>query len=213
MMVIIGIAGGTGSGKTTVARAIWRAAGDRQVALIPQDAYYRDNTHLSMGERSKVNYDHPDSFDNALLVSHLERLRQGEAVAMPVYDFTAHNRSAFTTPVTPKPVIILEGIMVLVDPQLRALLDIKVFVDTDPDIRILRRLQRDMNERGRTLESVLQQYIASVKPMHEAFIEPSKKYADIIIPEGGQNEVAIGFLTSWVSRRLEELGAAGEQVS
>lgn len=207
-MLIIGIAGGTGSGKTTVATAIVDTLGVNRVTLISQDAYYRDRTDLPFEDRKKVNYDHPDSFDNDLLCQHLQDLKQGIAVEMPIYDFKQHNRSANTVHVDVRPVIILEGIHVLVEPMLRSMLDIKVFVDTDPDVRVLRRIRRDIEERGRSIESVYEQYLSTVKPMHDAFIEPSKRMADLIIPEGGQNQIAIGLLTTRVKQFLDEFETA-----
>ncbi|EPZ42522.1 MULTISPECIES: uridine kinase [Alicyclobacillus] len=203
-MLIIGIAGGTGSGKTSVARAILEQLGAQSVALISQDAYYQDHSDLPFERRQQLNYDHPDSFDNDLLREHVTTLRQGGSIEMPIYDFKTHNRSAQTIHVPARPVIILEGIHVLVDPELRALLDIKVFVDTDPDVRVLRRIRRDIEERGRSIESVYDQYLSTVKPMHDAFIEPSKRFADLIIPEGGQNQIAIALLTTRVSQFLSE---------
>lgn len=199
-MLVIGIAGGTGSGKTTVADRIVRRIGNSHVALIAQDSYYKHLPHLSQDERSRVNYDHPDSFDNELLLEHLRRLRSGEEVEVPVYSFSKHLRKPETVRVAPKPVIVLEGILVLADALLRGEMDIKVFVDTDADVRVLRRIARDLNERGRTIQSVFSQYLDTVKPMHEAFIEPSKRYADLIIPEGGENEIAIGLLASRIEQ-------------
>lgn len=204
-MLIIGIAGGTGSGKTTVARAILDTLGAEHVTLISQDAYYRDQSELPFEQRQYQNYDHPDSFDNDLLREHLALLRQGQAIAMPIYDFKSHNRRPESIHIEVRPVIILEGIHVLVEPALRNALDIKVFVDTDPDVRVLRRIRRDIEDRGRSIESVYDQYLSTVKPMHDAFIEPSKRCADLIIPEGGQNQIAIALLTTRVSQFLQEL--------
>ncbi|RXT04822.1 uridine kinase [Ammoniphilus sp. CFH 90114] len=201
-MLIIGIAGGSGSGKTTIAQAIQHRLGPDTVQIISQDSYYHDHTELSMEQRAKINYDHPDSFENELLIHHLNQLKKGQAVHIPVYDFSTHTRSHETVYVAPKSVIILEGILILADPELRDVMDAKIFVDTDPDVRILRRAIRDTTERGRTLESIDRQYLSTVKPMHEAFVEPSKKYANVIVPEGGKNEVAISLLTSWVERYL-----------
>lgn len=206
-MLIIGIAGGTGSGKTTVARSVIDRLGPGKVTFISQDNYYKDNPHLSLAEREKINYDHPFAFDNELLIEHLGMLRKGQPAFAPVYDFTIHARSKDeTVALKPNHIVILEGLHVLSDENLRKLLDIKVFVDTDPDVRILRRVVRDIEERGRTIQSVHDQYLGTVKPMHEAFIEPSKKYADIIIPEGGQNEVGIQMLSI-----LTEKFKAGER--
>ncbi|MCS7461992.1 uridine kinase [Paenibacillus doosanensis] len=194
-MLIIGIAGGTGSGKTTVARSVIEKLGSPQVTFISQDNYYRDHSHLDFSERESINYDHPLAFDNELLLEHLKQLKLQQTVDAPTYDFANHARSAKTVRLLPTPIVIIEGLHVLSDEHLRDILDIKVFVDTDPDVRILRRVLRDIQERGRTIQSVYDQYLTTVKPMHEAFIEPSKKYADIIIPEGGHNEVGIQLLT------------------
>ncbi|MFD2611808.1 uridine kinase [Paenibacillus gansuensis] len=199
-MLIIGIAGGTGSGKTSVARSIMERMGDANAVLISQDSYYLDHSELSMEQRERINYDHPNAFDNELLLQHLSRLRDGETVEIPVYDFTVHARSSETETVEPKQIVIVEGLHVLSDDHLRSGLDIKVFVDTDADIRILRRVVRDIQERGRTLQSVVDQYLMTVKPMHDAFIEPSKKYADIIIPEGAENQIGIRMLTTLTER-------------
>ena len=192
--IFIGITGGTGSGKSTIAKEIYRQFGEDCIAMIEQDSYYKDQSHLSMEDRVKTNYDHPNAFDNNLLVSHLESLLNGHSIQKPSYDFSIHNRIEDTTKVEPKEIVIVEGILILEDPRIRELLDIKVYVDTDADIRILRRLVRDINERGRTVESVVDQYLNIVRPMHLQFTEPSKKYADIIIPEGGHNYVAIDLL-------------------
>lgn len=194
--IIIGVTGGTGSGKTTVTRKIIEEFGDVSLAYIPQDAYYKDQSHLTMDERVLTNYDHPFAFDNDLLSEHIRQLLDGQAVQMPVYDFTQHNRAKETIRVEPKEVIIIEGILIFSDKELRDLMDIKVFVDTDDDIRIIRRIKRDMAERGRSLDSIIDMYTSIVKPMHEQFIEPTKKFADIIIPEGGSNNVAIDLMTT-----------------
>ncbi|MFC0216668.1 uridine kinase [Paenibacillus chartarius] len=204
-MLVIGIAGGTGSGKTSVARSIMNKLGPDNVTLLSQDNYYLDHSELSAEERELINYDHPNAFDNTLLLEHLKELREGRPVDSPLYDFTVHGRSAQTVRIEIKPIVLIEGIHVLTDEQLRQSLDIKVFVDTDPDVRILRRIVRDIEDRGRSLQSVYEQYLTTVKPMHDAFIEPSKKYADIIIPEGGQNEIGISLLTSLTDRYLTEL--------
>lgn len=202
-MLIIGIAGGTGSGKTTVARSVIDQLSTDKVTFISQDNYYKDQTHLSMTEREKMNYDHPFAFDNELLVEHLNLLKAGQTADAPVYDFTINTRSANkTTELLPNQIIIVEGLFVLYDEKLRELLDIKVFVDTDSDVRILRRVLRDIEERGRSIHSIYQQYLATVKPMHESFIEPSKKYADLIIPEGGHNEVGIQMLAVLTEKHL-----------
>lgn len=194
-MLIIGIAGGTGSGKTTVARSVIEQLGSDKVTFISQDNYYKDQADLTMEERLLTNYDHPFAFDNELLIEHLQLLRKGLPAHAPVYNFTDYTRSTSETVLLqPNRIAIVEGLFVLYDEPLRKLLDIKVFVDTDADVRLLRRVLRDMEERGRSIHSIYQQYLATVKPMHEAFIEPSKKYADLIIPEGGHNEVGIQLL-------------------
>lgn len=202
--VIIGVTGGTGSGKTTVTRKIMEEFGDVSLAYIPQDAYYKDQSHLTMDERVLTNYDHPLAFDTDLLKAHIVELLKGNAIQMPVYDFTEHNRSEETIPVEPKEVIIIEGILIFSDKELRDLMDIKVFVDTDDDIRIVRRIKRDMAERGRSLDSIIEMYTNIVKPMHEQFIEPTKKFADIIIPEGGSNNVAIDLMTTKIRSVLPD---------
>lgn len=194
--VIIGIAGGTGSGKSTIARAIFESVPSKKASIIEQDCYYKDQSHLPPKERVKVNYDHPFAFDTELLIAHLEQLLEGQAVEKPQYDFTIHNRKKETITVEPRDIIIVEGILVLDSPRIRELMDIKIFVDTDADVRIIRRILRDMRERGRTLESVIAQYLDVVKPMHFEFVEPSKRYADIIIPEGGHNKVAIDIMVA-----------------
>ena len=192
--ILIGITGGTGSGKSTIADALYSNFSKDRITMIKQDMYYKDQSHLSMEERVKTNYDHPMAFDNDLLVEHLQKLIKGEAIEKPRYDFTIHNRAKDTTTVEPREIIIVEGILILEDERIRDLLDIKVYVDTDADIRILRRLVRDIDERGRTVESVIDQYLKMVRPMHMEFTEPTKRYADIIIPEGGHNYVAIDIL-------------------
>jgi uridine kinase len=201
-MLIIGIAGGTGSGKTTVARSIIRQLGKGNVNLISQDNYYKSQTELSMQQREKMNYDHPDAFENSLFLQHISQLGHKKTVHIPVYDFTKHMRSTDTIRIEYRPILLIEGIHVLTDASLREVMNIKVFVDTDPDVRILRRVIRDIRERGRTLESVAEQYLKTVKPMHDAFIEPSKKYADIIIPEGGHNEIGIRMLVHLIEKYL-----------
>ena len=187
----IGICGGTGSGKTTITDRIISALSPESVLVIQQDHYYRDLPHLPLEERAKQNFDHPDSMDTPLLVEHLAALRQGRAVDRPTYDFTQHRRQEKTVRLEPRPAIILEGILIFENAALRELLDIKIFVDTDADLRFARRLRRDIRERGRTVESVIEQYLNTVRPMHMEFVEPSKRYADVIIPEGGYNEVGI----------------------
>lgn len=203
-MLVIGIAGGTGSGKTTVARRLLKRIGTEHVALISQDSYYKHQPHLTKEERAQVNYDHPNSFDNELLIEHLQALRRGESIRVPVYSFSEHVRTEKTIALAPTPVVVLEGILVLADEPLRNEMDIKVFVDTDADVRVLRRINRDMRERGRTFDSVFAQYLNTVKPMHEAFIEPSKRYADLIVPEGGENEIAVTLLASRIEQSISQ---------
>lgn len=192
--VIIGITGGTGSGKSTIAREICSSFDKNCIAMIEQDCYYKDQSTLTMEERVKTNYDHPHAFDTELLVEHLKQLINGEAVEKPQYDFEVHNRKEETIHVMPREIIIVEGILVLEDERLRDMLDIKIYVDTDADVRFIRRMVRDINERGRTVDSVINQYLTVVKQMHEQFTENTKKYADIIIPEGGHNKVAIDII-------------------
>ena len=192
--IIIGIAGGTGSGKTTLADKLINSFGREDVSILRHDAYYKRHDDMTFEERCKLNYDHPDAFDNDLLVQHILDLKAGNSVEMPVYDYTIHNRSDETITVETAPVIILEGILIFAEMSLCDLMDIKVFVDTDADVRILRRIIRDVNERGRSLDNIIRQYLTTVKPMHEQFVEPSKRRADIIIPEGGRNEVALDML-------------------
>ncbi|MGB8953962.1 MAG: uridine kinase [Tumebacillaceae bacterium] len=197
--MLIGIAGGTGSGKTSVAREITRNIDPDNIVLIEQDNYYRDQSHLTMSQRVLTNYDHPHAFDNDLLLQHLSTLLDGQPIEKPIYNFAEHTRAQITERVEPKQVVILEGIMVLEDERLRNLMDIKIFVDTDADVRIIRRILRDIKERGRSIESVVEQYMGVVRPMHMQFIEPSKKFADLIIPEGGKNMVAIDVLVAKVN--------------
>lgn len=196
--VVIGVAGGTGSGKSTVAKAIFESLPSENILIIEQDAYYKDQSDLSFEERIKTNYDHPLAFDTALLVEHINDLIQYKPIQKPIYNFAKHNREPDRITVQPRRIIIVEGIMILNDEELRNLMDIKVFVDTDADVRIIRRITRDIHERGRTLESVMDQYLTTVKPAHDQFIEPSKRYADVIIPEGGYNKVGIDILTTKV---------------
>jgi uridine kinase len=204
--VLIGVAGGSASGKTMVAERVTAELGSRKVAIIKQDSYYRDISHLPLEERRAQNFDHPDAFDRQLLHQHLRVLLEGGPIQMPVYDFRRHLRLKKTIPVTGCRIIMVEGILILDDPLLRALMDIKVYIDTDADVRLIRRIRRDVTARGRTLESVLDQYDRSVRPMHLQFVEPSKRYADVIIPEGGHNEVAIDLLVTKV-RSILEAGA------
>ena len=199
--ITIGVAGGTGSGKTTVALKILERVGFDRVAYLPHDAYYRDASHLPPAERARLNFDHPDSLDNDLLIAQLKRLQAGESIEIPVYDFKTHSRLAETRHVDPQPAIMVEGILIFADKRLRDLMDVKIFVDTDADLRFIRRLKRDIEDRGRAPESVINQYLNTVRPMHLEFVEPSKRYADVIIPEGGHNEVAI----EMVAARLHAL--------
>jgi len=201
--LIIGIAGGTGSGKTTVAKKIAQALPQASVTFLDMDGYYRNLAHLPMDERRQVNWDHPEAFDLDLFVSHLKQLARGEPVEKPVYDFTTHVRSSRTERITPADVIVVDGILLFVDERVRALCDVKVFVDADPDIRLVRRIQRDMSERDRPLEEILQQYLTTVRPMQQQFVEPSKRYADIILPRGGENAVAIEMILTTIQRRLD----------
>ena len=200
--MIIGICGGTGSGKTTIARAIVGAVGAKKVVLVEQDSYYRNLADMPLDERHQANFDHPDSIDSDMLVNHLLRLKQGLKVEMPLYDFKTHTRSNKIATIEPKPVVIVEGILIFAEPRILDLLDVRVFVDTPDDIRFIRRLQRDISERGRTVESVIGQYYRTVRPMHHEFVEPSKRYADIIIPEGAQTGVSVEFLCSLVRQKL-----------
>jgi uridine kinase len=201
--VIIGIAGGTGSGKTTVARAIYDQVGKDRIEWISHDSYYRNFDGLSAEERHKINFDHPDSLETELLVRHLDVLVKGSSVDVPVYDFTTHSRKLDETQhVMARKVLIVEGILILAEPELRKRVDIKLYVDTPADIRFVRRLMRDIRSRGRSLESVVEQYVTTVRPMHEEFVEPSKRYADLIIPEGGENQVALDAIISRVEHLL-----------
>ena len=201
--LVIGIAGGSGSGKTSVTKSIYDVFKNHSVVVIEQDFYYKDQSHLNFEERLQTNYDHPLAFDTELLISHLQTLLSREAVEKPIYDYTLHTRSSKSVLIEPKDVIILEGILVLEDVKLRELMDIKLFVDTDADLRIIRRILRDINERGRSIESVVDQYLTVVRPMHNQFIEPTKRYADIIIPEGGHNGVAIDLLVTKIKTILD----------
>jgi len=200
--LVIGLAGGTGSGKTTVARSVVEAAGASNALLLPQDAYYRAQGDLPFEERERTNYDEPSAFDTELLVQHVDELKGGRTVNRPVYDFALHNRSGETVLTEPAPVLIVEGILVLHSPELRGRMNLKVFVDAPPDERFIRRLERDVNERGRTAQSVISQYRRTVKPMHDLYVEPTKQHADLILPEGGSNRVALEVLTSYVDSFL-----------
>ena len=200
--VVVGIAGGTGSGKTTVARAIYDRVGKDRIEWISHDSYYRNFEGLAPEEKHHINFDHPDSLETELLARHLDVLVKGSAVEVPIYDFTTHSRKTETVRVEPRKVIIVEGILVLAEVELRKRIDIKLFVDTPADIRFVRRLMRDIKSRGRSVESVIEQYVTTVRPMHEEFVEPSKRYADLIIPEGGENLVAIDAIIARVERVL-----------
>jgi uridine kinase len=200
--IVIGIAGGTGSGKTTVAQVILDRVGTHRISMLPHDAYYKDLTGLSHTQRTQINFDHPDSLDTELLIEHVKILKTGRAIQLPVYDFKTHSRTQNTILIEPQRVILVEGILIFVEQRLRDLFDVKIFVDTDADIRFIRRLERDITERGRTSISVIQQYLNTVRPMHLEFVEPSKRYADVIIPEGGLNSVAMDMV---VARLLELL--------
>lgn len=202
--IVFGVAGGTASGKTTVARTILAAVGASQAAYLPHDAYYKDRPELSFAERAAVNYDHPDSLETKLLIQHIKALLRGETVQAPVYDFTQHRRTEVTTLVEPCPIILVDGILIFTRRKLRDLMDIKLFVDTDADVRFIRRLQRDMDERGRSLTSVIAQYLETVRPMHLKFVEPSKRFADVIIPNGGMNRVAMEMVVSRLMAMLAD---------
>ena len=202
--MFIGICGGTGSGKTTIARAIVETVGAENVVLVEQDSYYRNLADMPLDERHQANFDHPDSLDSDMLVNHLIRLKQGLAVEMPLYDFVSHTRSDQIVIIHPRPVVIIEGILIFAEPRVLDLLDVRVFVDTPDDIRLMRRLERDINERGRTFERTLEQYRRTIRPMHFEFVEPSKRHADIIIPEGAQTGVSVEFLCSLVREKLNK---------
>ena len=201
--LVLGIAGGTGSGKTTIARSIVERLGEA-VAMIDHDAYYEDQSHLPSEEREQINYDHPDALDNALLLEHIRRLRRWEPIGKPTYDFGEHVRRSETVRIDPAPVVIIEGILVLAIPELRAALDVRIFVDTAADIRLMRRIRRDLEQRGRSFESVREQYYSTVRPMHLAFVEPSKQYADVIVPEGGENLIAVDLVVGRLLHFLRE---------
>lgn len=204
--IVFGVAGGTASGKTTFARAVLDAVGASQVAYLPHDAYYKDQPDLSFEERARLNYDHPNSLETKLLVKHIRRLLDRGVVHVPVYDFTAHRRTAETVLVEPSPIILVDGILIFTRRKLRELMDIKVYVDTDADVRFIRRLERDIHERGRSLDAVITQYLETVRPMHLKFVEPSKRFADVIIPNGGMNAVAMAMVVA----RLRDLLPAAE---
>ena len=206
--LVIGICGGTGSGKTTITDRIIQALSERGVVVLQQDHYYKDLPHLPLDERARQNFDHPDSIDTPLLVSHVAALREGRPIERPSYDFTQHRRRQETVRIEPRPALILEGILIFENRSLRDLLDIKIFVDTDADLRFIRRLRRDILERGRTMDSVMDQYMATVRPMHLEFIEPSKRYADVIIPEGGYNDVGIDLVIQKIRSLLPREASA-----
>ena len=202
--VTLGIAGGSGSGKTTVASALLERVGPEHIAIVTHDSYYKDLSHLPDNQRAEINFDHPDSLDTALMTQHIRALQAGKTVCIPRYDFTRHQRTAETHSVAPRPIILVEGILILAEASLRALCNIKIFVDIDADVRFIRRLERDTQERGRSVASVIQQYMRTVRPMHLRFVEPSKRYADVIIPEGGYNTVAIEMVAERIRRVLAE---------
>ncbi len=203
--MLIGIAGASGSGKTLVAHTLYKKLGSDKVTIIQEDAYYKDLSHLPLEERAKFNFDHPDAFDHDLLIEHLKKLLAGESIEQPQYDYTTHSRKKETRRIGPHQIIILEGILILAIPELRELMDIKIYIDTPPDICFIRRLERDIKERGRTVETVIRQYLDTVRPMYLQFVEPSKRYADIIIPRGGKNFIAIDIVKSKIEKLLQEL--------
>ncbi len=202
--VTVAVAGGTGSGKTTVSNALLDRIGHHNIAYFPHDAYYKELDHLPSEQRLRINFDHPDALDTELLIKHIQQVQNWQVAERPIYDFTKHRRTEETESVGPQPIILVEGILIFAEPRLRELFDVKIFVDTDPDLRFIRRLQRDIAERGRTTESVIKQYLETVRPMHLKFVEPSKRYADVIIPEGGFNMVAIDMLSTRIRSMLEE---------
>lgn len=204
--IVIGIAGGTGSGKTTVANVILDAVGRHRIAYLPHDAYYRDLSDLPPVQKAEINFDHPNSLETELMSDHVKELKAGNAVNIPVYDFSTHSRTSKTIHVAPQRVIIVEGILIFAEKKLRELFDMKLFVDTDPDIRFIRRLQRDIAERGRTMDTVINQYLRTVRPMHLEFVDPSKRYADVIIPEGGMNQVAMDMVIARIESLLMKQG-------
>lgn len=209
--ILIGVAGGTGSGKTTVAHSILKQVGWSRIAFIQHDSYYHDASNLPPEERARLNFDHPDALETSLLVEHLNTLRAGQPVEIPIYDFRSHTRKPETRLVTPEPVILVEGILIFADKALRELFDVKIYVDTDPDLRFIRRLVRDMKDRGRSLDSVVDQYMQTVRPMHMEFVEPSKRHADVIIPEGGHNKVALEMVVSRIQALLQSAGNYSER--
>ncbi len=202
--LVIGIAGGSGSGKTTVAQTLLNRVGPDRIAFLPHDAYYKELAGLPPTQRAEVNFDHPNSLDTDLLIQHIRALKRGVPVELPVYDFATHSRTTRTIPVAPRRVIMVEGILILAERELRMLLDVKIFVDTDADLRFIRRLERDLAERSRTTKSVIDQYLKTVRPMHLEFVEPSKRYADVILPEGGHNQAAIDLVTTRIAALLQD---------
>lgn len=201
--IVIGIAGGSGSGKTTVAQEVLARVGAERIAFLPHDSYYKDFGNLSFSQRSVINFDHPDSLETSLLIEHVKQLKIHKPIELPIYDFKTHSRTAKTILIEPQPVILVDGILIFAEPELREMFDVKIFVDTDLDLRFIRRLQRDITERGRTVNSVIAQYQQTVRPMHLKFVEPSKRYADVIIPEGGFNIVAMDMVVSRVQALLD----------
>ena len=202
--LVIGIAGGTGSGKTTIADYILETVGPEKIAFLPHDAYYHELHHLSQEERTRVNFDHPSSLETELLIEHIHQLKSGQSITLPRYDFKTHTRTEDTILIEPQLILIVEGILIFAEPELRDLFDLKIYVDTDADIRFIRRLRRDIEERGRTTESVIDQYLDTVRPMHLEFVEPSKRYASVIIPEGGYNRVALDLIVARIEAMLQE---------
>ena len=202
--LVIGIAGGTGSGKTTIANYLLESVGPEQIAFLPHDAYYRDLSDRTQEERAQVNFDHPSSLETELLIEHIHQLKKGKSIELPSYDFKTHTRNKATLTLQPRPITLIEGILIFAEPELRKLFDIKIYVDTDADIRFIRRLQRDIIERSRTTQSVINQYLETVRPMHLEFVEPSKRYASLIIPEGGYNQVALDMIVARIESMLLE---------
>lgn len=202
--LVIGIAGGSGSGKTTVAQEILQRVGASRIAYLPHDAYYRDLSGLPPAQRVEINFDHPNSLETGLMITHIQRLKQHQPIQLPIYDFSRHTRTTNFIPIAPRPVIVVEGILIFAEPELRPLFDVKIFVDTDSDLRFIRRLERDIEERGRTTESVIKQYLKTVRPMHLEFVETSKRYADVIILEGGRNTVALDMVVARIEALLQQ---------
>lgn len=203
-MIIIGIAGGTGSGKSTVVKRIVESLSENEVVVLPQDSYYKDSSHVPVNERQNINFDHPDAFEWSLLAEHVEKLKKEESIEQPIYSYLTCTRQEETIHIEPREVVIIEGILALCDEQLRNMMDLKVFVDADADERLIRVIGRDIAERGRTAEQVMKRYVSVLKPMHQQFIEPCKRYADLIVPEGGNNQVAIDILTMYIKKHLNK---------